>query len=76
MLVGNHLDAEDVYLERLGAGLANGDPRPDAPRMRFWTMLYRLLDEAGIPRNRIFVTNVHPALIRGAVPTGGIKADR
>ncbi len=75
MLVGHHLDAEDVYLERLAAGSANGDPCPGAPRMRFWTMLYRLPDEAGIPRNRIFVTNVYPALIRGGVPTGGIKAD-
>lgn len=75
MLVGHHLDAEDVYVERLAAGAANGDPCPGAPRMRFWNMLYRLLDEAEVPRNRIFVTNVHPALIRGDVPTGAIKAN-
>lgn len=74
MLVGNHLDAEDVYVEKLVAGAANGDPCPGAPRMRFWTMLYALLDEAGINRDTIFVTNVHPALLRGRNPTGRVAA--
>ena len=74
MLVGNHLDAEDAYVEKLAAGAANGDPCPEAPRMRFWTMLYALLDEAGIDRRSIFVTNVHPALIRGREPTGRVAA--
>ena len=76
MLVGNHLDAEDVYVERLQRGEANGDPCPDTPTMRFWSMLYGLLDRADIRRDRIFVTNVHPALIRGDRPTGQIKASR
>lgn len=74
MLVGNHLDAEEAYLEKLALGSANGDPCPDAPRMRFWTMLYATLDRAGIPRHDIFVTNVHPALIRGRRPTGVVVA--
>lgn len=74
MLVGNHLDSEDAYVERLAAGAANGDPCPGAERMRFWTMLYALLDAAGIPREEIFVTNVHPALIRGRTATGTIRA--
>lgn len=73
MLVGNHLDAEDVYVEKLRRGEANGDPCPGAPRMRFWSMLYALLDLAGIDRDRIFVTNVHPALIRGRTPTGAVR---
>jgi hypothetical protein len=73
MLVGNHLDAEDSYLERRARGEANGDPCSDAPRMRFWTMLYALLDTAGIPRSKIFVTNAHPALIRGNEATGTVR---
>lgn len=76
MLVGNHLDAEDAYVEKRAAGAANGDPCPGATRMRFWSILYRLLDEAGIPRDRIFVTNVHPALISGRTATGTIAPDR
>ena len=74
MLVGNHLDAEDAYVEKLAVGAANGDPCPGAPRMRFWTMLYALLDEAEIPREEIFVTNVHPALLRGRSATGTVRA--
>lgn len=72
MLVGNHLDAEDVYVQRLVRGEANGDPCPGARRMRFWSMLYALLDLADIRRADIFVTNVHPALFKGSQATGVI----
>lgn len=73
-MVGNHIDAEEPYLEKLARGEANGDPCPDASRMRFWTMLYALLDHAAIPRKSIFVTNIHPALIADSDPTGVIDA--
>lgn len=63
VLVGNHLDSADTYREGLARGLPHGDPCPRANRMRFWDVLYDdLLDAAGIPRERLFVTNVHPAL--------------
>lgn len=76
MLVGNHLDAEEPYLRKVARGHANGDPCEGAPRMRFWTMLYALLDEATLPRESIFVTNVHPALLRGDDARGTVRASR
>lgn len=74
MFVGHHLDAEDVYVERLRQGAANGDPCPGARRMRFWSRLYSLLESARVPRHEIFVTNAYPALLRGAVPTGSVRS--
>lgn len=63
VLVGNHLDNAATYRDRLARGLPHGDPCPHAKRMRFWNVLYHeLLDPAGVPRERMFATNVHPAL--------------
>lgn len=73
MLVGHHLDAETSYLRALREGRAHGDPCPDAKRMRFWSRLYALLDTAEIPREAIFVTNVHPALVSGDDPRRNIR---
>lgn len=74
MLIGNHLQGEEPFVELWQRGEATGDPCPGATRMRFWTMLYALLDLARIPRSRIFVTNVHPALLRGRGSTGVVKS--
>lgn len=74
MLVGHHLDDEDVYERRRRDGAAHGDPCPGAAKMRFWSMLYALLDEAGVPRDRLFVTNVYPALTRDG-PTGRVRSN-
>lgn len=77
VLVGNHLDSAGKYRERLARGLPHGDPCLGAKRMRFWDVVYgELLDPAGVPRERMFATNVHPALwspggASGNVPRSG-----
>lgn len=73
MVVGNNLDAEDAFTERIKNGKAHGDPCPGADRMKFWEGLYRLLDRAQIDRKELFATNVHPALIPGKDPRGSVR---
>jgi Uracil DNA glycosylase superfamily len=67
MLVGNNLDAEGPYRERLESGIAHGDPRHP---MRTWRGLYRLLDAADIKPEGCFFTNAYVGLIEGDKPTG------
>ena len=74
MFVGNHLDSEESYTRRVEAGTPHGDPCPGAKRMPFWNRLYDLLDAAEVPREQLFATNAHPALLRGKSATGRIAA--
>lgn len=74
MFVGNTLDGEQNYLERYSRGQPHGDPASDTQRMAFWKVLYdKLLDPAGVPLDQFFVTNVHPALLRGESAQGSVS---
>jgi hypothetical protein len=67
MIVGNNLDAEGPYRERLASGVPHGDL---VHPMRTWSGLYRLLDGAGVDPHDCFFTNAYVGLIEGDTPTG------
>lgn len=74
MIIGNHPHSKQAALERLREHGAHGDPDPAVSPMVYWRELYRLLDDAGIDRHRIFATNIHPAFFSatsGQVPRRG-----
>lgn len=73
MAVGNHLDSVVKLDKRITERKPHGDPCPGADRMDFWEVLYRLLDDAEVPRDELFATNAHPALRPGTATTGRIR---
>lgn len=74
MLVANHLDGVTKYHERVRTGRAHGDPCPDGSPTPYWRVLYGgLLDPAGVPRQDLFATNVHPALWAGGGSQGTVR---
>lgn len=74
MLVANHLDGVAKYHDRLRTGRAHGDPCPDGSPTPYWRVLYEeLLDPAGVPREKLFATNIHPALWTGGGTQGDVR---
>ena len=67
VFVGNNLDAEVPYRERLASGVAHGDR---SQPMRIWQGLYQLLDAAGLDPRDCFFTSAYVGLIEGDKPTG------
>ena len=67
MFIGNNLDAEGPYRQRLASGIAHGDHRQP---MRTWRGMYQLLDAAHVNRRDCFFTNAYVGLIEGDKPTG------
>lgn len=70
MFVGNNLDSERDFLDRLASGNAHGDP-PDM--MDTWKALYPLLDAADLDPGDCFFTNAYVGLIAGPNAEGDPK---
>ena len=67
VFVGNNLDADGPYRERLASGVAHGDR---CHPMRTWRGLYQLLDAAELDPHDCFFTNAYVGLVEGDKPTG------
>ena len=74
MVVGHNLDSRANYQERRLSGSSHGDLVPGPP-MKTWLGLYRLLDQAGIPRQQFFFTNLFVGLKDGTA-TGRFSSHR
>lgn len=72
MVVGHNLDNRAGYERRRALGTSHGDLVPGPP-MSTWQGLYKLLDNAGVPRHMLFFTNVFVGLKEGK-PTGRFSA--
>ena len=74
MVVGHNVDSRSSYEARRVSGSSHGDLVPGPP-MSTWRGLYKILDQARVPREQFFFTNVFVGLKAGAA-TGRFSAHR
>lgn len=61
MVVGHNVDSRASYEQRRVSGSSHGVLLPGPP-MRTWLGLYKILDQAGVPRQKFFFTKVFVGL--------------